>query len=74
MRSGYSNINFFKEEKFSDEKSIKIVNAVIESEKKAKGKKVFEKTIHEAVKEYLVDRGMQLPPKQADDKYHKAAK
>lgn len=67
-------VNFFAEEKFSDEKSTKIVNAVIESEKKAKGKKVFEKTAHEAVKNYLVDRGMQLPSKEADDKYHKAAK
>lgn len=67
-------VNFFTEKKFSDEESIKIVNAVIESEKKAKGKKVFEKTVHEVVKKYLVDRGMQLPSKQADDKYHKAAK
>ena len=67
-------VNFFAEKKFSDEKSAKIVNAVIESEKKAKGKKVFEKTVHEVVKKYLVDRGMQLPSKEADDKYHKAAK
>ena len=67
-------VNFFAEEKFSDEKSTKIVNAVIESEKKTKEKEVFEKTVHEVVREYLVDRGMQLPTKQADDKYHKAAK
>ena len=67
-------VNFFTEKKFSDEKNIKIVNAVIESEKKAKGKKVFEKTVHEVVKKYLVDRGMQLPSKQAEEKYHKAAK
>ena len=67
-------VNFFAEEKFSDEKSTKIVNAVIESEKKTKEKEVFEKTAYEAVKNYLVDRGMQLPTKEADDKYHKAAK
>jgi vacuolar-type H+-ATPase subunit C/Vma6 len=67
-------VNLFAEEKFSGEKSTKIVNAVIENEKKTKGKKVFEKTVHEVVKNYLVDRGMQLPSKEADDKYHKAAR
>ena len=67
-------VNLFAEEKFSGEKSTKIVNAVIESEKKTKEKEMFEKTAHEAVKNYLVDRGMQLSSKEADDKYHKAAK
>lgn len=67
-------VRFFVEKKFYDVNNGRIVNAVIESEKKTKEKEVFEKTAYEAVKNYLVDRGMQLPSKQADDKYHKAAK
>ena len=67
-------VNFFAEKKFSDKKSTKIINVVIESERQAKGKEVFENTAHEEVKNYLVDRGMQLPSKQAEEKYHKAAK
>jgi hypothetical protein len=67
-------VRFFVEKKFYDVNNGRIVNAVIESEKKTKEKEVFEKTAHGAVKNYLVDRGMQLPSKEADDKYHKAAK
>lgn len=52
-------VRFFVEKKFYDVNNVRIINAV--------GK-------HEVVKKYLVDRGMQLPSKQADDKYHKAAK
>ena len=58
-------VRFFVEKKFYDVNNVRIVNAVIESEKKTKEK---------AVKNYLIDRGMQLPSKEADDKYHKAAK
>lgn len=58
-------VRFFVEKKFYDVNNVRIVNAVIESEEKTKEK---------AVKNYLVDRGMQLPSKEADDKYHKAAK
>jgi hypothetical protein len=35
---------------------------------------IIAKTAHGAVKNYLVDRGMQLPSKQVEEKYHKAAK
>jgi hypothetical protein len=54
-------VRFFVEKKFYDVNNERIINAGA-------------KTAHEAVKNYLVDRGMQLPSKQAEEKYHKAAK
>jgi hypothetical protein len=67
-------VSVFAGKEISDENRTMLIDAVIKKEKKVKRQDVVENTVHEVIKNYLVDRGMQLPSKEADDKYHKAAK